>query len=233
MTTLIHKGLEPTMAFQIMEIVRKGKATKSLTDEYINAMKENGVEQWYIDSCMKIKYMFPKAHATAYVTSALKIAWFKIHKPLEYYTTYFSIKGEELDAEEVLKGREFVKSIYTSLQNSDKKPTQKESAKIVLYQVVNEMYARGIEFLPVDLYKSKAKKCVIEDGKIRLPFTSINGLGETAAIKLEEARQDGEFISIEDIKQRAGLSKTVIESLKKCGAIKNLNETNQMSFFNL
>lgn len=233
MTTLIHKGLDPTMAFKIMEIVRKGKATKLLTEEHINAMKENGVEQWYIDSCMKIKYMFPKAHAAAYVTSALKIAWFKVHKPLEYYATYFSIKGEELDAAEVIKGKDFVKSIISSLQNGDKKPTAKENAKIVLYQVVNEMFARGIEFLPVDLYKSSAKKCVIEDGKIRLPFTSINGLGETAAIKLEEARAEGEFISIEDIKQRAGLSKTVIESLKECGAIKNLSETNQISFFNL
>lgn len=233
MTTLIHKGLEPTMAFKIMEIVRKGKATKLLTEEHINAMKEHGVEQWYIDSCMKIKYMFPKAHATAYVTSGLKIAWFKVHKPVEYYATYFSIKGEELNAEEVLKGKEFVKGIITSLQNQDSKPSAKDKEKIVLYQVVNEMYARGIEFLPVDLYRSAAKKCVIEDGKLRLPFTSINGLGETAALKLEEARADGEFISIEDIKQRAGLSKTVIESLKSCGAIKNLNETNQMSFFTL
>jgi DNA polymerase-3 subunit alpha (Gram-positive type) len=232
MTTLIHKGLDPVKAFNIMEIVRKGKAPAKLTAEDIQDMKDHNVEQWYIDSCMKIKYMFPKAHAAAYVTSGLKIAWFKVHKPLAYYAAYFSAKGDELDEKEVMQGRDHVKEVIKSYQSIEQRQrTKKDEDKIVLYQIVNEMFARGIEFLPVDLYKSKAKKCTIEDGKVRLPFTSVNGLGETAAQKIEEERENGEFISIEDLKKRTKLSKTVIESLKESGAIKDLSETSQLSFF--
>ena len=232
MTELMHKGLEPKMAFKIMEIVRKGNATKLLTEEHINAMREHHVPQWYIDSCMKIKYMFPKAHAAAYIIAALRVGWYKVHRPAEYYAAYFTGRGEDFDAETVSKGRESVRQKMAELRNKGKEATQKETDMIETLQVVNEAMARGVKFLPVDLYKSHTYKYLMEDGKIRMPFSAVKGLGGAAAQGLMEARESGEeFISCDDLQARSGISKAVVESLRQLGVLEGLQETTQMTFY--
>lgn len=234
MTYLIRKGVEPGMAFGIMEMVRKGKAKSQMTNEHKNAMIENNVPQWYINSCLKISYMFPKAHAAAYVLAALRLAWYKIYKPLEYYATYMTVRGEDLDVVAIMGGRQKVKAVLAKLGSLDKKViTQKEENIFTSMQVVNEMMARGIEFLPVDIYISDAKKYLIEQGKIRLPFSSLGGAGANATHSLQNARDDGEgaFVSIDDFQRRAGVSKTVISALAEAGALKGLHQSTQMSFF--
>lgn len=235
MTYLMHKGVEPQMAFKIMEIVRKGKATKLLTEEHIKAMKDNGVEQWYIDSCMKIKYMFPKAHAAAYVSAALRLGWYKIYRPLEYYAAFMTVRGGDTDAATVVLGRDAVRRKMKEIKDKGRDASKTEQDQYVALQVVNEMMARGIEFLPVDLYKSDASVYKIEDGKIRMPFGAMSGTGEAAAIGLAKARDDGEgpFISIEDVRQRAGVSSAIIESLRSIGALEGLPEQSQMTLFQI
>ncbi len=231
MTYLIHKGLEPKMAFKIMEIVRKGKATKLLTEEHIQAMKDHNVPQWYIDSCMKIQYMFPKAHAAAYMISTLRVGWYKVHQPLAYYAAYFSARGEGFDAVTALKGREAVHAKLQELKRKGFEISAKEKQTLPFYQVIQEMLARGIQLLPVDLYHSDAKRYRIEDGKIRLPFGSLEGVGESAAISLEEARAEGPYISVDDLRIRSKISKSVIETLREAGALKDLPETSQTTLF--
>lgn len=233
MVYLMHKGLEPDMAFKIMEIVRKGNATKLLTETHINAMKEHNVPDWYINSCMKIKYMFPKAHAAAYVSAAMRLAWYKIYKPTEYYATYMTVRGEDLDTVAIMEGRGAVKQLMSSIINKGHEATAKEENMYVAMQVVNEMMARGVEFLPIDLYKSHATVYKLEDGKIRLPFMSMSGTGESAAVALMKARDDGEgeYMSRDDLQQRAGVSKSVMETLDACGALEGLPQSTQMSFF--
>lgn len=234
MVYLMHKGVEPSMAFKIMEIVRKGNATKLLTEEHINTMKENGVEQWYIDSCMKIKYMFPKAHAAAYVSAALRLGWYKIYYPLEYYAAFMTVRGGDLEAATVLQGREAVKRRMAEIKMKGKDAQPKELNMYPTLQVVNEMMARGVEFLPVDIYKSTATTYEIEDGKIRMPFGALAGVGENAAIALAEARKDGgEFVSVDDFAQKASASSAVIEALRQVGALSDLPETRQMSLFDM
>ena len=233
MVYLMHKGLEPDMAFKIMEIVRKGNATKLLTEAHIKAMKEHNVPDWYIDSCMKIKYMFPKAHAAAYVSAAMRLAWYKVYKPTEYYATYMTVRGEDLDTVAIMEGRGAVKQLMNSIINKGHEATAKEENMYVAMQVVNEMMARGVEFLPIDLYKSHATVYKLEDGKIRLPFMSMAGTGESAAVALMKARDDGEgeYMSRDDLQQRAGISKSVMETLDSCGALEGLPQSTQMSFF--
>ena len=233
MVYLMHKGLEPDMAFKIMEIVRKGNATKLLTEAHIKAMKEHNVPDWYIDSCMKIKYMFPKAHAAAYVSAAMRLAWYKVYKPTEYYATYMTVRGEDLDTVSIMEGRGAVKQLMNSILNKGHEATAKEENMYVAMQVVNEMMARGVEFLPIDLYKSHATVYKLEDGKIRLPFMSMAGTGESAAVALMKARDDGEgeYMSRDDLQQRAGISKSVMETLDACGALEGLPQSTQMSFF--
>lgn len=233
MVYLMHKGLEPDMAFKIMEIVRKGNATKLLTEAHIKAMKEHNVPDWYIDSCMKIKYMFPKAHAAAYVSAAMRLAWYKVYKPTEYYATYMTVRGEDLDTVAIMEGRGAVKQLMNSIINKGHEATAKEENMYVAMQVVNEMMARGVEFLPIDLYKSHATVYKLEDGKIRLPFMSMAGTGESAAVALMKARDDGdgEYMSRDDLQQRAGVSKSVMETLDSCGALEGLPQSTQMSFF--
>ena len=233
MVYLMHKGLEPDMAFKIMEIVRKGNATKLLTEAHIKAMKEHNVPDWYIDSCMKIKYMFPKAHAAAYVSAAMRLAWYKVYKPTEYYATYMTVRGEDLDTVAIMEGRGAVKQLMNSIINKGHEATAKEENMYVAMQVVNEMMARGVEFLPIDLYKSHATVYKLEDGKIRLPFMSMAGTGESAAVALMKAREDGEgeYMSRDDLQQRAGISKSVMETLDSCGALEGLPQSTQMSFF--
>ncbi len=232
MVYLMHKGLEPDMAFKIMEIVRKGNATKLLTEEHINAMKEHDVPQWYIDSCMKIKYMFPKAHAAAYMIATLRLGWYKVHKPTEYYAAYFTVKNEDFDAALVVKGRTAVRNKMEELNNKiqKKEATAKEETTYAALQIINEMLARGIGVLPIDIYKSDARRFLVEDGKIRLPFVALSGVGEAAANGLAEAKNDGEFTSIEDFQQRAKVSKAVIDMLKDIGAFGDLPDSSQLKF---
>ncbi len=231
MTYLLQKGLEPKMAFKIMEITRKGKAPKLLTSEYIQAMKDHGVPQWYIDSCMKIKYMFPKAHAAAYMISTLRLGWYKVHRPVEYYAAYFTVRGEDFDGALVINGRDAVKRRMGEITMKGKQASAKENAEYATLQIVNEMLARGIEVLPVDLYKSDAKKFLVEDGKVRLPFMSLAGVGENAAKSLAEAKNAGRYISADDLRTRANVSKSVIETLDGANVLAGLPKSSQITFF--
>ena len=233
MVYLIHKGLDPQMAFKIMEIVRKGKATKLLTEEHINAMKEHNVPQWYIDSCFKIKYMFPKAHAAAYMIAALRLGWYKVHRPLEFYAAYFTVRGEDCDAVIINQGLSGVRAEMRKIEakERDKTASAKEKTTYVTLQIINEAMSRGVQFLPVDLQKSAATRYVVEDGKIRLPFGSIQGVGDSAAFGLEEAAKEGNFMCWDDIQSRAGVSKTVMEALDSMGALEGIPKSLQISFF--
>ena len=233
MVYLMHKGLDPSMAFQIMEIVRKGKAHQKLTEEHINAMKEHDVPQWYIDSCFKIKYMFPKAHAAAYMIAALRLGWYKVHHPLEYYASYFTVRGGDIDAAILSGGLPSVKAKMREIERKEKERTASavEKSSYVTWQILNEMLCRGIEVLPVDIYKSSAKKYLVEDGKIRIPFNAVQGLGETAAISLENAAKQTEFISWDDIREKTSISKTVLETLGDLGALGDIPKSRQMSLF--
>ncbi|MCL2106999.1 MAG: PolC-type DNA polymerase III [Oscillospiraceae bacterium] len=233
MVYLMHKGLEPKMAFQITEIVRKGKAAKLLSQEHIGAMKKHGVEQWYIDSCMKIQYMFPKAHAAAYVIAAMRLAWYKLYHPLEYYAAYMTVRGEDLDTRAVLGGRSQIKARLAELRSKGKEASGKEQDMIPSLQVVGEMLARGIQILPVDIYKSHAAAYQLEDGRIRLPFASLEGVGDVAARQMHAAREDGEgaYLSREDFKRRTGVSVQVMTFLEEIGALDALPKSTQLSFF--
>lgn len=231
MTYLLLKGLEPKMAFKIMEITRKGQASKLLTEEHIQAMKEHNVPQWYIDSCMKIKYMFPKAHAAAYMISTLRLGWYKVHRPVEYYAAYFTVRGEDFDGATVIKGRDAVRRRMNEISMKGKEASAKEEAAYATFQIINEMLARGIEVLPIDLYQSDAKKYLVENGKIRLPFASLSGVGEAAANNLAAAREGGVYISIDDLQTRSKVSKAVIETLSLSGALEGLPASSQMTLF--
>ena len=231
MTYLLLKGLEPKMAFKIMEITRKGKAPVLLTDEHKAAMREHGVPEWYINSCLKIKYMFPKAHAAAYMISALRLGWYKVHRPVEYYAAYFSVRGEDFDGAVVMKGRDAVKRKMSEIAMKGKEASKKEEDAYTTFQIVNEMLARGIQILPVDIYKSHAKKYLVEDGKIRLPFMSLSGVGEAAANSLYEAKFAGPYISVDDLQGRSKVSKAVIETLEAAGSLKDLPASSQMTLF--
>lgn len=244
MTYLLHKAekyeretgkespLKKKDCFKIMEYTRKGKAPKELPP-YEEAMKTVGVEQWYIDSCYKIKYMFPKAHAAAYVIAALRLAWYKIHKPIHFYSAYFTVRGGAIDAVAAVQGKAAVKKKMEEIKLKGNDKTAKDESTYIVLQIVIEMLARGIEFLPVDIYKSDARIYKIEDGKIRLPFGAVDGIGENAAVALAKAREDGggDFLSYDDLMARAGVGKSVCEALKNAGALGDMPESNQISLF--
>ena len=199
-------------------------------------MKTVGVEQWYIDSCYKIKYMFPKAHAAAYVIAALRLAWYKIYYPIHFYAAYFTVRGGDLDAVSAVAGKAAVKAKmkeYSNKKKANETITAKEESTYVVNQIVIEMLARGIEFLPVDLYKSDWRVYKIEDGKIRLPFSAIAGVGDNAAQAIFDAVNDGngDFISCDDLMARAHIGASVVDSLRECGALGDLPESNQISLF--
>ena len=233
MTYLMHKGLDPSMSFKIMEIVRKGNATKLLTEEHFKAMREHNVPEWYIDSCMKIKYMFPKAHAAAYMIAALRLGWYKVHKPVEYYAAYFTVRGEDLDGAVIMQGHAAVRDRLNQIKHkiSVHEASVKDTAEYSSLQIINEMMARGIEVLPIDIYKSEAKMFKVENGKIRLPFSVLSGVGESAAIALAEAGKNNEYLSIEDMQVKSKASKSVIETLRSVGVLSSLPESSQISLF--
>ncbi|WP_307356071.1 PolC-type DNA polymerase III [Hathewaya limosa] len=228
MVYLIYKGLPPKTAFTIMEKVRKGKG---LTEEHENIMKEHKVPDWYIESCKRIKYMFPKGHAVAYVMMAIRIAYFKVHYPKAYYATYFTVRGGDFDGDLIIKGDEVILNKMNELYAQGNNITVKDKGLLTILELCHEMFVRGMKFLPVDIYKSNATKFKVEGDYIRMPLSALQGVGENAAKSIELVREDGEFISKEDLRIRSKVTKTVIEALDLHGCLKNLPETNQLSFF--
>ena len=235
MIYLIKQGLPPNDSFKIMESVRKGKVAKGKEpkwEEYKALMREHNVPEWYIKSCEKIKYMFPKAHAAAYVTNAFRIAWFKVHKPEAYYAAFFSIRAsDEFDSEIMIFGEEKVKNKMKEIDLLGNNATQKDKAMYPVLELVLEMYERGFKFLPIDLYKSSATKFIVEEDGIRPPLNSIAGLGTVAALGIEKARQDGKFMSIDDMKIRSKIGDSVTELLRKFGCLDGMSQSNQLSLF--
>ena len=229
MIYLIHKGLPPKTAFKIMEAVRKGKGL-TFDDEKI--MKENDVPNWYIDSCKKIKYMFPKAHAAAYVMMAFRIAWFKVNYPMAFYAAYYTVRAYDcFDAEMMTYGKEKVIQYIDEYEKKGMEISAKEKDILSTLEVVNEMYARGINMCRVDLYKSNPLKFLVSDEGIIPPLRSLTGLGPNAAISIAEAREKGEFLSKDDIIKRSKAGKSIIEILDKYGCLDGLTDSNQLNLF--
>lgn len=228
MNYLILKNLPPKESFTIMERVRKGKG---LTDENVELMKENNVPKWYIDSCNKIKYMFPKAHAVAYVMMSFRIAYCKVHHPLAFYSTFFSIKVDDFDAELVCRGKNYVRGKIKEMDDSLVPLSKKEQDLYTILEVVDEMYSRGFEFHKVSLYESASDEFIIKDNKLLPPLRALQGVGENAARNIVEVRDQEEFLSKEDIQKRAKVTKTVIEALDGHGCLEGLPDSNQLSLF--
>ena len=232
MLTLIQKyGVEKGKAFKIMEFVRKNKKGSKIPEDMMNTMLAQNVPQWYIDSLQKVRYMFPKAHAAAYAIDAIRLMWYKIYYPVEFYAGYFSAAPKGFDSEIVMRGKKYV---YDTMMDMKKRKNELDQKDVEIYNalmLVNEYYQRGFSFLPVDLQKSHAHKYVPENGKIRLPFGSLPGLGETAAENIMKCRDEKEIYSIEALKREAGISKTVVEILDRNGVLKNLTATNQLTLF--
>jgi DNA polymerase-3 subunit alpha (Gram-positive type) len=237
MTYLIYRGLEPGLAFNIMEKVRKGIVAKGKCDkwdEWKAEMRKHDVPEWYMESCEKIKYMFPKAHAVAYVMMGWRVAYYKINYPLAYYTAFFSIRASAFDYQQMCLGKEALEENLAELRKKDKNAmSQTEKDMVRDMRLVQEMYARGIEFMPIDLYRAKADRFQIIDGKIMPSFASIAGMGLKAAQQLEEAAKGGPFTSKEDIRIRGKVSKTILDVMGDLGLLGDLPETNQYDFFGM
>ncbi|MEG0772313.1 PolC-type DNA polymerase III [Clostridium sp.] len=228
MVYLIYKGLPPKTAFNIMEKVRKGKG---LSEDHEAIMREHNVPDWYIGSCKKIKYMFPKGHAVAYVMMAVRIAYFKVYYPKAYYATYFTVRADDFDGDIVIKGEEAIKDKMDEINALGNNMGTKEKGLLTILELAYEMYKRGIKFLPVDIYKSEATKFTVEGDFIRISLSGLQGVGVNAAKAIAEVRNNGEFISKEDLRNRSKATKTVIEALSNHGALGDLPETNQLSLF--
>lgn len=236
MVYLMHAGLDPKMAFTIMERVRKGMWLKISEEErngYIEAMKANNVPEWYIESCGKIKYMFPKAHAAAYVMMALRVAYFKVHHPIYYYCAYFSIRAKAFDIKTMGAGLDAIKRKMQEIAEK-RKNNEASNVEIDLYttlEIVNEMWERGFKFGKLDLYRSDATEFIIDGDTLIPPFVAMDGLGENVAKQLVRARQEGEFLSKTELRKRGGLSSTLVEKMDEMGILGNMPEDNQLSLF--
>ncbi|UII57447.1 PolC-type DNA polymerase III [Cytobacillus spongiae] len=228
MVYLIYQGLEPAFAFKIMESVRKGKG---LTDEMEEEMRKNEVPEWYISSCKKIKYMFPKAHAAAYVLMAVRIAYFKVHHALLYYAAYFTVRAEDFDIEAMVKGGQAIRAKIEEISAKGLEASPKEKNLLTVLELSLEMVERGYSFTKVDLYRSSASEFIIDGNSLIPPFNSIPGLGTNAALNIVKARAEGEFLSKEDLQQRGKISKTILEYLDNHGCLESLPDQNQLSLF--
>ena len=227
MNYLINMGCAPKMSFTTMESVRKGKGLKP---EMEKEMVDHNVPDWFMDSCRKIKYMFPKGHAVAYVTMSLRVAWYKLHFPSAYYCSYFTVRGDGFDAGTMLIDPDTCRARIREIRNAEK-PSAKEKEQQTSLELVLEMNMRGIRFLPVDLYKSDVRKFKIEGGDLRCPFTSLVGLGESVAESIVAARNQQPFVSIEDLQNRGHVGASIIEMLRQHGTLEGLDETSQISMF--
>lgn len=229
MIYLINKGVDKKKSFKIMEKVRKGKG---LTDEDIADMKAADVPDWYIESCQKIKYMFPKAHAAAYVMMAFRIAYFKINYPEAYYATYFTVRAcDDFDYSCMCKGMDVAKAAMREIHAKGMEATAKDKAKMTVLELIVEFYARGFKFLPIDLYKSDSRKFIVTEEGLIPPFNSLQGLGANAAQSIVDGRAAGEFHTIEELKERTSLGRSLIDLLKENGVLNGIPETNQLSLF--
>lgn len=231
MNYLIDQGIEKGTAFKIMEFVRKGKPSKDPEgwEKFSNLMKEHNVAEWYIESCRRIKYMFPKGHAVAYVMMAMRIAYFKVHYPLAFYAAYLSRKAEDFDFD-IMGNPESAKN-HLEVLSKEPKLDVKKKAEMAICEIIVEMYARGFQFLPIDIYKSGGTKFTIEDGKIRIPLIGLSGLGGAVIDNILKERELDKFLSYEDLKRRTKVSQTIVEKLKSINAVDSLSETNQISLF--
>lgn len=231
MNYLIDQGIEKGTAFKIMEFVRKGKPSKDPEGwkKFSDLMKEHNVAEWYIESCRRIKYMFPKGHAVAYVMMAMRIAYFKVHYPLAFYAAYLSRKAEDFDFD-IMGNPESAKN-HLEVLSKEPKLDVKKKAEMAICEIIVEMYARGFQFLPIDIYKSGGTKFTIEDGKIRIPLIGLSGLGGAVIDNILKERELDKFLSYEDLKRRTKVSQTIVEKLKSINAVDSLSETNQISLF--
>ena len=230
MNYLMLKGIENKTAFKIMEDVRKNRPLK---EEQLTVMKEHGVPDWYIDSCIKIQYMFPRAHAVAYVMMSFRMAWYKVYYPLEFYATHFTSVVANFDANTILKGPEAVLEKMDAIADKGVNATPKEKDEALVLEVAYEMYARGYEFTPARLGKSYALKFWVDEGKVLLPFVAVEGVGDTAAKAFAEAYEEKPFDTVEEAVKRAKLNKTATEGLRAHGVFQGLPETDQLSMFQM
>ena len=232
MMTLIHKyGMEKSLSFKIMEFVRKNKKGLVIPKEMQDAMFEHGVPQWYVDSLQKIRYMFPKAHAAAYVIDAIRLMWYKIYYPVEFYAAYFTAAPDGFDGEIVMGGKNHCKEVLADYNKRRNEISATEAEVANALMLINECYERGFDFLPVDIYKSHATKFVPENGKIRLPFACLPGLGGAAAENIMNAMRSGSVFSVDELKTKGKVSKSVLDLLEKTGALRGMSKTNQISMF--
>ena len=234
MVYLMYNGVKPIKAFKIMEFVRKGKASKDpdTWKEHVKTMTEAKIPEWFINSCQKIKYMFPKAHAAAYVISAFRIAWYKVHMPVYFYSSWFTSKATDVDVESMIKGYDTIKVSLENILEKGYEATNKENGQAESLKVALEATARGIKFLNVDLYESEATVWKTKnDTEIYPPFNSIDGLGDTVAKKIVEEREKGKFLSIEDAQKRAKISTTLVDKMKEMGIFEDLPDSNQLTLF--
>ncbi|MBA2878657.1 PolC-type DNA polymerase III [Anoxybacillus ayderensis] len=228
MVYLIYRGLEPSLAFKIMESVRKGKG---LTPEFEEEMRKHDVPEWYIESCKKIKYMFPKAHAAAYVLMAVRIAYFKVHHPLLYYASYFTVRAEDFDLDAMIQGSAAIRKRIEEIQAKGLDASPKEKSLLTVLEIALEMCERGFSFKNIDLYRSQATEFIIDGNSLIPPFNAIPGLGTNVAQSIVRAREEGEFLSKEDLQQRGKVSKTILEYLESRGCLQSLPDHNQLSLF--
>ena len=239
MVYLMYHGVAPIKAFKIMEFVRKGRASKAKTPddpeiwkEYVDIMNDANIPEWFINSCQKIKYMFPKAHAAAYVISAFRIAWYKVHMPVYFYSSWLSSKATDVDVIAMIKGYNEIKNKIIEIQDKGYEASNKENGQLESLKVALEASARGIKFLNVDLYKSEATVWkAVSDNEIYPPFSSIEGLGDTVAKNIVMEREKKDFLSIEELQHRAKISTTLIDKMRIMGILDNMAESNQLSLF--